>query len=67
MDPNKAVQLLIPPADKFREALIAGVNKKYNQGLSLANVKNLKESHDVDIKQRLGDNVPKIKIEKIIL
>ncbi len=61
MDPNKAVDLLIPPAAKFRDALIEGVNKKYNQGLSVANVKNLKEQHDVDIKQRLGDNVPNIK------
>ena len=64
MDPNKAVDLLIPPAALFREALVEGVNKKYNQGLSVANVKNLKESHDVDIKQRLGDNVPKIKKSK---
>ena len=64
MDPNKAVDLLIPPASQFRNALIEGVNKKYNQGLSVANVKNLKESHDVDIKQRLGDNVPKIKKSK---
>ena len=61
MDPNKAVDLLIPPASKFRDALIEGVNKKYNKGLSVANVRNLKESHDVDIRQRLGDNVPKIK------
>ena len=64
MDPNKAVELIIPAASKFRDALIEGVNKKYNQGLSVANVKNLKESHDVDIKQRLGDNVPKIKKSK---
>jgi hypothetical protein len=64
MDPNKAVDLLIPPAALFWEALVEGVNKKYNQGLSVANVKNLKESHDVDIKQRLGDNVPKIKKSK---
>ena len=64
MDPNRAVQLLIPPAKLFREALIEGVDKKYNQGLSVANVKNLKESHDVDIKQRLGDNVSKIKKSK---
>jgi len=64
MDPNKAVDLLIPPATEFRNALIEGVNKKYNQGLSVANVKNLKETHDVDIKQRLGDNVPKIKKSK---
>ena len=48
----------------FREALAEGVNKKYNKGLSVANVKNLKESHDVDIKQRLGDNLPKIKKSK---
>ena len=64
MDPNKAVELIIPAASKFREALIEGVNKKYNQGLSVANVKNLKETHDVDIKQRLGENVPKIKKSK---
>ena len=61
MDPNKAVDLIIPAATKFRDALVAGVDKKYNKGLSVANVRNVKETHDLDIKQRLGDNIPRMK------
>lgn len=64
INPNRALELIIPAAVEFRKVLIEAVDKKYNKGLSVANVKNIKEEHDLDTKQRLGQNIPKIKNKK---
>jgi hypothetical protein len=56
--------MIIPAAIEFRKVLIEAVDKKYNRGLSVANVKNIKEEHDLDTKQRLGNNIPNIKKKK---
>lgn len=60
INPNKALDLIIPAAVEFRKVLIESVDKKYNRGLSVANVKNIKENHDLDTRQRLGENIPNI-------
>ena len=61
INPNKALDLIVPAADEFRRILIEAVDKKYNRGLSVANVKNIKEEHDLDTRQRLGENIPNLK------
>ena len=63
INPNKALDLIVPAAVEFRRVLIEAVDRKYNRGLSVANVKNIKEEHDLDTRQRLGENIPNIKIK----
>jgi hypothetical protein len=48
INPNRALDLIVPAAVEFRRVLIESVDKKYNRGLSVANVKNIKEEHDLD-------------------
>jgi hypothetical protein len=61
IDPNKALELIIPAAVDFRKVLVQSVDKKYRKDLSVANVKNLVESHDLETKQALGSNLKSIK------
>ena len=46
IDPNKALQLIIPAATDFRKVLVQSIDKKYRKDLTLANVKNMVESHE---------------------
>jgi hypothetical protein len=61
IDPNKALQLIIPAATEFRKVLVQSVDKKYRKDLTVASVKNTIESHDLETKQSLGKNLNSIK------
>ena len=61
IDPNKALELIIPAAVEFRKVLIQSVDKKYRKDLTVASVKNIVESHDLETKQALGKNLKNIK------
>jgi hypothetical protein len=61
IDPNRALDLIIPAAVDFRKVLVQSIDKKYRKDLSVASVKNIVESHDLETKQALGKNVRKLK------
>ena len=64
IDPNRALQLILPAAIAFRKVLVENVNKKYKKELTLAGVQNIVESHDLETKQALGSNIKNINKKK---
>ena len=59
INPNDALSLIIPSATEYRKVLVQCVDKKFRKDLTLANVKNIAETHNVETSQRLGKNMKK--------
>ena len=57
---NKALEGIIPATIEFRKVLVMSVDKKYPKELSVASVKNIVETHDIETNQALGKNIKKI-------
>lgn len=58
---DEAFELLVPTMKMVYEILAAGVEDKYSQDLSIAEMKNVLDKHNMLIDQTLGKNIPKSK------
>ena len=54
---DEAFDLIKPAFMQLREILMAGVEDKYSSDLSLAEMKNIKQAHDLNVEQSLGSNL----------
>ncbi len=56
---NESFDLLVPAMKQLYEILAAGIEDKYSKDLSVAEMKNVLEKHNLIVDQSLGKNVPK--------
>ena len=55
---NEAFDLLVPAMKQLYEILAAGIEDKYSKDLSVAEMKNVLEKHNLLVEQTLGKNIP---------
>jgi hypothetical protein len=58
---DEAYELLVPAMKMIYEILAAGIEDKYSQELSVAEMTNSLEKHNLLVDQTLGKNIPKSK------
>lgn len=54
---DEAFNLIKPAFIQLREILMAGIEDKYSSDLTLTEMKNIKQAHDLNVEQSLGKNM----------